>query len=171
MKIIYALCFICFCFSQQNYSDSLNPILAHKLKQLEQQYILTLGFEERREAIKLMDEIILLIKSHPTDPNKKVVHTQSYQTFTDENFSLLLKQLEDASAFKKVDLFISSIKFGRISSEQLALAIKQVSFSDEQLKIFKQAFPYVYDKLNIQIAVNELSFSVRDNAITFLSKQ
>lgn len=139
------------------------------LKKLENSYISTLNFEERRKAIRIMNRILEEL-DYTTDLGKKDRRRHPRNVMSDEVFASFLKQLKNESSFTKQDLVKETIKFGMISANQASLIIEQFHSSFDKLDVFKICFPKIYDKVNVSLTLNSLPYSFKSDALKFLKQ-
>ena len=157
MELITIALLLLFCLTAQKHNndkecnDNKRRIIK-KLKKLEDSYISTLSFDDRRRAIRIMNNILeeLAYVDLPGDTRRR--HPRN--VMSDEVFANFLKQLKKETVGSKNNLLKESIKFGMSSSNQTAQIIKQYTFDSDQLEAFKICFDKIYDKVNISIAIN-----------------
>lgn len=140
-----------------------NKQILENLAKLENTYINTLGFKERRHAIKLMNKIIKQIDGRSFSSKK----TRHSKTMAPEVFGTFLKQLTDeVSDSNKLEILTQTIKFGGISSKQMSQIIPLFTF--KQLEAFKASFKYIYDKVNISLVINSMKWPQNTKALEYL---
>jgi hypothetical protein len=148
-------------------------MIIEKLKQIENSYISRLDFEERREAIRLMDEILISIKNTPEmSCQNRFSKDRHSSILSDDGFQELLKLVKgEINEDRKTNLIQTCAIDGHILSTQLALLLSTYSFDSYKIDCIKKVYPHVYDKVNSGILFEQIHNSIlRDELINDLKK-
>lgn len=127
--------------------------ILENLKQIENSYFKLLDFEERRKALRLMDETIKMVLNEELG-KKYQSHRAEPNVMGDEAFKMLLKQVnETVSDTTKTDLIISACANGFISVVQMRSLLESYSFKDNKVYCIETVYDRIYDKANISILI------------------
>lgn len=164
----------CVCYAHAaNRKTTDQLMIIENLKQIENSYINRLDFRERREAIRLMDEIIMSIKNNPEMSYQNKFPKQHHSIMlSEEGFQELLKQVKvEINEDKKTNIIQTIGTDGYILSAQLAKLLATYSFDSYKIDCIKKVYPNVYDKVNSSILFDQIQNSIlRDELINDLKK-
>jgi hypothetical protein len=148
-------------------TSSKNDLLIYKLKKIEDKYFSYLSFNERRDAIELMDEIIELIESGDIDSS--VVISKS-KILSDESFAILLDNVsKEINGSSQVRMILSIGKNGYIKCSQLKQLVKLISFDKYKIELIKKIYSNIYDPVNLISVTSLIDSSIsRDELETWL---
>ncbi len=133
--------------SAQNPQDRAKHRIIHNLKQIEDSYFKYLSFEERRDALQLMNETIRLVQSAQLEASSP---GDNPNVLGDEGFQTLLKEVSSTISESDKTAMIRAIgKRGWISCLQLRSLLDTYSFDDAKIDLIKSMYPQIYDPVNI----------------------
>lgn len=146
-----------------------------KLKEIENKYYKYLSFDERREAIKLMDEIIDIINSEEklTKPNKKETKLNKNNIILDSVFDELLENVShEAFGDDQVRMILAIGEKGYLYSSQLKLLVDEIDRDQYKTELIKKIYSNIIDPVNLVIVTESYTFSSdRENIESWLQKQ
>lgn len=146
-----------------------------KLKEIENKYYKYLSFEERREAIKLMDDIIDIISSEEelTKPNKKETKINKKNIILDSVFDELLENVsQEAFGDDQVRMILAIGEKGYLYSSQLKLLVDEIDRDKYKTELINKIYPNIIDPVNLVIVTQSYTFSSnKKNIESWLQKQ
>ena len=152
---IFLLVFTNFSESKNNYHPLSRKTaeIKRKLEFIETKYISALSFNERRQAIRTMDDVMVLVGSLGTDKP----HKQS--PMPDHMFKQLIKKLKKTGHAweQKYELFKRSVS-AYYSVKQLLQVLRIFKFDDDKLEVVITLYPKLVGKNQLYKVLNSLTF-------------
>ncbi len=154
---VFLLVFANFSESKNNY-DPLSKKTAEikqKLEFIETKYISVLSFNERRQAIKTMNDLMVLVGSLERDDRRQ----QAQNPMLDQKFNKLIQKLKKIGQTweQKYELFKRSVD-AYYSVEQLIRILNVFKFDDDKLEVVLTLYPKLVEKKQLYKILNSLSF-------------
>ncbi|MBN2441453.1 MAG: DUF4476 domain-containing protein [Spirochaetales bacterium] len=174
MKLTACMVFIFFLFSftlvaeEDMSQDEIKTKVLQNLTEIKDSYLKLLNFEQRREAITLIDEIIALVEKNSTMPS-----VNQYNVLSENGFRLLQKQVEATlSESQKTEYILSIGKSGYITTDQLLILLKSYHFDLEIADCIKKIYPQILDKVNAHVLLTTINSSIiKDELMKFFAAQ
>jgi hypothetical protein len=133
--------------------------IIQNLKQIEESYFKYLSFEERRDALQLMNETILLVQSSRFDVSSSSGNDPN--VLGEEGFQTLLKEVSSTISESEKTTRIRAIgKRGWISCSQLRALLNTYTFDNSKVELIKSVYNQVYDPVNISLATSTVQNSI-----------
>lgn len=136
-----------------------------RLEQVETKYVARIDYRERREALRLMDQIVadlesLAMENPPQKPALQIVSR--------ERFNALLYSLgKEMNAEKKKCLVLKAAIRWNFSMDQVARLVASFTWDDDRLEIIEALLPKIVDREKSHALLDSLTF---DGSRTKLKK-
>ncbi|MBN1409493.1 MAG: DUF4476 domain-containing protein [Spirochaetales bacterium] len=168
-KIIIVINLLLLChlaFSEDTSQQAALDRIINNLEMIENSYFKYLDFKERRTALKIIDEIIAMVRGDDI-----VIDTTS--VLSDEAFDEMLKNIKnEANSNSKSSIILSIGKKGKIKCSQLKLLLETYSFDSEKVKLIKNIYPQIADPVNTVLVTATIDSSfTRDELNKWLANQ
>ncbi len=142
-----------------------------RLSQIEDLYFSKLTFEERRTAIKLVDEILVIVAKYDAVPASTAGAASTagnagttpaagnVSVLSDDAFAYMLKEVKGTIDDDKKIAIIKSIgKDGMILCAQLKKCLETFSFESGKVKCIKELYVKIADKANFSVVLSALTY-------------
>lgn len=155
---LFVLVFANFSESKDNYHplSEKTAEIKQKLNFIETKYISVLSFNERRQAIKTMDDVMVLVGLLEKDDRRP----QQQNPMPEQRFNMLIRKLKDLGAAweQKYELFKRSVN-AYYSVDQLIRIMNVFKFDDDKLEVAVTLYPKLVNKQRLNKILNSLSFN------------
>lgn len=143
----------------QTPQDRAKHRIVHNLKQIEDSYFKYLSFDERRDAVQLMNETIMLVQSARLDASSSPGDNPN--VLGEEGFQTLLKEVSSTISESDKTARVRAIgKRGWISCSQLRALLDTYSFDDAKTDLIKSMYSQIYDPVNITVVTSTIRNSI-----------
>ncbi len=152
-------------YAQENISKK--QLVMDKLEKIEDGYFKYLSFRERREAISLINEIILLIdpeEINPKEMNSEIMRNE-YNIMSESVFLSLHENVSnEISSSDQISMILAIGQRGYITSNQLKMLVDEMTFDRYKIELIKGIYHNIIDPVNLVIVTPliDSSFSKRD---------
>ncbi len=153
--ILLILPVICFGQTPGNFAhphEDPNKIILENLKEMEDLYISKLNKTEKRQALRLMNETIHLIKQRN---EKSFVNPL---ILSNETIVMLINEMKSISgADEKTNLLLTFVPHGMMLSSQVKEILELYNFDSHKIEMIKSIYKFVYDKQNMFMVLSSFS--------------
>jgi len=112
--------------------------------------------EKRMQALKLIDENLLLLDANTENANNQ---TATVNKPSEKTFETLLDGVKNKPFDNsKLELIQGTLSKASISCEQLSKLLVSFSFDKEKINLVKWAYPKLIDPVNIAIVIDQFTF-------------
>lgn len=144
--------------------DSKTKIIEN-LKLIENKYFKYLDFEERREAIRLLDEALTLLNYYSN--TNYLIKDSNPNLLSDESLKELVKVLNDKRFdSERTDTIMAISKKGGITVKQLKLLLKTYQFDEGKSDCIVNVYDRIYDKINVNLLLTTISSEITKIRLT-----
>lgn len=166
MKFVAGLFIFLFIFSSASFSQdgafdrrrqTKFEQIKSKLEKIENLYISKLPFLQRREAIRDVDEILIMLQ----EIERGVPRRDEYlHVIGEQDFDMLINSVKKESfdAQKQKALSIAALSYF-FSLKHLLTILDLFTFSAEKIKAIETIYPKVVDKQNSYLLINQFTSS------------
>jgi hypothetical protein len=142
----------------QNPQERAKHRIIRNLKQIEDSYFKYLSFEERRDALQLMNETIQLVQSARLEASSP---GNNPNVLGEEGFQTLLKEVSSTINESDKTTRIRAIgKRGWMSCSQLRALLDTYKFDDAKIDLIKSVYSQIYDPVNMNGVTSAIKNSI-----------
>ncbi len=156
----FLLVVVSLCLFAETQAETNKKKIVSNLKRIEDTYFKYLSFQERREAIAILDETMKMIQSAEfvTKPDDK---NSEGNVLSEEGLQNLLKDvMSTIDEDNKTTMILAIGKKGKITCSQLRKLIETYKFDSYKVKLIKAIYPHILDPVNITLITTTISSSL-----------
>lgn len=170
-KIIILLFILPFTLFAQE-KPTQKEIVINKLRILENKYFSYLSFDERREAIKLMDEIIEIVNPKQNPQIEDEEPRIQLNLMSSEEFTKFYSEYNDRSSRdEKIDYILEYGIYYNFTCFQIKKLVESIGIGDQQADVIKILYKKIIDPENIQYVVDAVFGNPQYQIKNWIAKQ